>query len=163
MKRNFVFLNLLNIIALSLVATGILLAQTSPQVGAWKLNVEKSKYVTAPEPKSLTRTVETQGNGAKISFDGVAADGSRMSYSFKTNYDGKDSPISGTGFTNGADTIAIKRVDANTTTTTAKKAGKVVLTTRTVVSSDGKVTTITAKGTNEQGQPMSYTSVYDKR
>jgi len=42
MKRLLVFAT---VIALSLVASG-LLAQTNPQVGTWKLNPAKSKYVT---------------------------------------------------------------------------------------------------------------------
>jgi hypothetical protein len=107
--------------------------------------------------------VEAQGNGAKYSVEGVAADGSRIAYSFTTNYDGKDSPISGAGFPNGADTIAVKRVDANTDTATWKKAGKVVGTNRIVVSKDGKVRTFTAKGTDEQGQATSATVVWDKQ
>ena len=156
-------LTLATVVVLALVSSGLLLAQSNPFGGTWKLNVAKSKYVAAPGPRSETRTVEAQGNGARYSYEGVAGDGSRIAYNYTTNYDGKDSPISGVGQPNGGDTIAIKRVDANTTTATAKKAGKVVLTTRTVVSKDGKVTTITAKGTNEQGQPTSATTVWDKQ
>jgi hypothetical protein len=159
MKRLLVFAV---VAVLSLVASG-LLAQSNPQVGTWKLNVAKSKFGSAPAPKSQTQTVEAQGNGAKYSVEGVAADGSRIAYSFTTNYDGKDSPISGAGFPNGADTIAVKRVDANTDTATWKKAGKVVGTNRIVVSKDGKVRTFTAKGTDEQGQATSATVVWDKQ
>jgi hypothetical protein len=160
MKRLLLFAT---VFALSLVTSGLLLAQSSPLLGTWKINLAKSKYVNAPAPKSQTRTVEAQGNGAKFSFDGVAGDGSRIAYSFTTNFDGKDSAISGVGAPGGADTIAIKRVDANTTTSIGKKAGKVILTFRTMVSKDGKVTTITAKGTDEHGQPISTTTVSDKQ
>jgi deoxyribose-phosphate aldolase len=81
----------------------------------------------------------------------------------RLTYDGKDSAVSGTGFPNGADTIAVKRIDANTSTATGKKAGKVVYTRRLVVSKDGKIMTITAKGTDEQGHLTSSTSVWDKQ
>lgn len=145
------------------VASGLLMAQSNPQVGTWKLNLAKSKYGTSQPPKSQTRTVETQGDGVKITFEGVAADGSRISYSFTTNYDGKDAPNSGMGQPNGADTNATKRVDANTTTSTWKKAGKVVATTRTVISKDGKTTTITSKGVDANGKPRNVVSVYDKQ
>jgi hypothetical protein len=160
MKRNFVFVT---VVVLSLVSSGLLLAQTIPQAGTWKLNAAKSKYVNAQAPKSETRTVEPQGDGAKYSFDGVAADGSRIAYSFTTNYDGKDSPISGVGAAFGADTISIKRVDARTTMGTDKKAGKAVATIKSVVSADGKVTTNTTKGTNAQGQQVTTTAVWDKQ
>jgi hypothetical protein len=107
MKR---LLTLDTVVVLALVSSGLLLAQSNPFVGIWKLNVAKSKYVTAPAPKSETRTVEAQGKGGKYSYEGVAGDGSRIAYSYMTNYDGKDSPISGVGQPNAGDTIAIKRV-----------------------------------------------------
>ena len=160
MKRLLVFAS---VFALSLVGSGLLLAQTDSSIGTWKLNVAKSKYSPGPPTKSQMRTVEAQGAGVKVSVEGVAADGSRVAYSYTTNYDGKDSAISGVGFPNGADTVALKRVDANTVTYTFKKAGKVAQTARVVVSKDGKVTTLTAKGTDAQGHPISVTLVYDKQ
>jgi len=44
-----------------------------------------------------------------------------------------------------------------------KKAGKEIRTTTTVVSKDGKITTQTVKGINEQGQPISYTMIWEKQ
>jgi hypothetical protein len=160
MKRMSAFVTIL---VLTVVASGLLLAQSNPAIGTWKLNLAKSKYNTVQPPKSTTRTVEAQGDGTKISFEGVAADESRFAYSYTTNYDGKDSQVSGSGQANGADTIAIKRVDANTATSTLKKAGKVVATTRTLVSKDGKTTTITSKGVDVNGKPRNTVSVYDKQ
>jgi len=157
MKRILVLVSFLG-----LVATGVLLAQENPFVGTWKLNVAKSKFTGTQAPKSETRTAVAEGDGLKVTYDGVAADGSPIAYSLTTKLDGKDAPISGAG-PFGADAVAVTRVDANTTTSVAKKAGKTVLKTRTVVSKDGKVTTQTVKGTNEQGQPMSYTTVWDKQ
>ena len=152
------------VVALSLVASGLLLAQSNTDVGTWKLNVAKSKFVGGTEaPKSQTRTVVAQGDGTKVTVEGVAGDGSRIAYSYTTNYDGKGSAISGVGLPNGADTVALKRVDANTVAYTFKKAGKVPQTARTVVSKDGKVTTLTAKGTDAQGHPLSVTLVYEKQ
>jgi hypothetical protein len=150
------------VVAISLVGSGLLLAQSNPQVGTWKLNVAKSKYVNAPAPKSDTATVIAQGDGVKVSVEGVAGDGSRIAYTYTRNFDGKDYPISGVGAPGGEDTIAFKGV-ANTFTGTAKKAGKVIATTRWVLSKNAKVMTITAKGTNEQGQPLNATTVWDKQ
>jgi hypothetical protein len=50
------------------VVSGSLFAQSNPLVGIWKLNVEKSKYNPGPAPKSLTRTVEPNGDGVKDTF-----------------------------------------------------------------------------------------------
>ena len=151
------------VVVLAFISSGFLLAQSNPQAGTWKLNIAKSKYVNAQAVKNEMRTVEPQGAGAKISFEGVAGDGSRIAWSYTTNYDGKDSATSGAGVPMAADTIASKSVNANTVSSTFKKAGKVVRTSTTVVSKDGKVTTITSKWTNEQGQPASQTTVFDKQ
>ena len=160
MKRLLLFAT---VFALSLVGSGLLLAQTDSSIGTWKLNVAKSKYSPGPPTKSQMRTVEAQGAGVKVSVEGVAADGSRVAYSYTTNYDGKDSPYTGVGTPSGADTVAITRIDANTVTYTGNKAGKVVQTGKAVVSKDGKVMTFTTKGTNAQGQPTNNVTVYEKQ
>jgi hypothetical protein len=49
-------------------------------------------------------------------------------------------------------------VDANTTTSIGKKAGKTLYTSKNVVSKDGKVATNTIKGTNSGGQPINVTN-----
>ena len=160
MKRILLFVN---VVVLAFLAPGVTRAQSNPFAGTWKLNVAKSKYTPGPGPQSQTRTIEVQGDGIKVSNEGMAADGSRVSYSYSAKYDGKDNPISGTGVPNGADTIAIKRVDANTTEVTLKKAGKVAITARNAVSKDGKVTTVTAKGMDAKGKPTSNAQVWDRQ
>jgi rRNA processing protein Gar1 len=59
--------------------------------------------------------------------------------------------------------ISIKRVDANTFEATLKKAGKMVGTSKVVVSADGKTTTLTAKIMDASGKSVGGTSVYDKQ
>jgi len=159
MKRMFVFVT---VVALSLVASGVLLAEDDPFVGTWKLNLAKSTYVGQQAPKSLTRTVVAQGGGERVTYEGIAADGSPISYGYTTNLDGKDSPISGKQ-SFGADTVAIKRLDANTLTGFSEKSGKTLFTTKGVVSKDGKVLTQITKGMNGEGKPISVTSVWDKQ
>ena len=70
-------------------------AADNPVLGKWKLNVEKSKFVPGPGPKSLTRTVEAEGEKVKFTYEGEAADGAPISYTFTVAYDGKDYPITG--------------------------------------------------------------------
>ena len=57
------------------------------------------------------------------------------------------------GTPNGADTLALERIDTNTYEVTAKRGGIVVMTAQVVVSQNGKVTTITTKGTDVSGKP----------
>jgi hypothetical protein len=54
------------------------MAEDNPFVGTWKLNAAKSKAEGASLPKSLTRTVTTDGTTMKYSFEGTAADGSAV-------------------------------------------------------------------------------------
>jgi hypothetical protein len=137
-------------------------AQTNPLVGTWKLNTEKSKYDPGPAPKSLTRSVEAQGDGVKYSFEGVSADGKPIAYGFSVQFDGKDNPIMGS-IPGGADTISAKRTDANHYVATLKKGGKVVGTAKVSVSKDGKVTTVDTTGMTTSGAKGHDLQVYDKQ
>jgi hypothetical protein len=151
-----------SILALFAVACAPAYAQTNPAVGTWKLNVEKSKYTPGPAPKSLTRTLEAQGENVKYSFEGVSAEGTGVAYSFTVAFDGKESPITGS-MPGGADAITIKRTDANTFEATLTKSGKVVGTAKSEISKDGKVTTVTAQGTDGDGRATTSSAVYDKQ
>jgi hypothetical protein len=70
------------VVALSLVISGVVLAQSNPSVGTWKLNLAKSHYSPGPPPKSQTVVNEANGNGIKSTTTGTAADGSAVSYSY---------------------------------------------------------------------------------
>jgi hypothetical protein len=144
------------------VVSGSLFAQSNPLVGIWKLNVEKSKYNPGPAPKSLTRTVEPNGDGVKYTFEGVAADGAAIAYGFAVSFDGKDNPVTGS-MPNGANSIAAKRTSDDSFEATLKKDGKVVGTSVVKVSKDGKVTTVESKGTNTAGVKTHDVQVYDKQ
>ena len=155
-------LKLASILALAAVACAPAFSQNNPAVGRWKLNVEKSKYNPGPAPKSLTRTVEAQGDGVKYTFDGVAADGKPIAYGFTVQFDGKDNPISGS-IPSGADTISAKRTDSNHFVATLKKGDNVIGTSKVTVSKDGKVTTVDSTGTTATGAKAHDVQVYDKQ
>jgi hypothetical protein len=156
MKRALAFAFVVIFVA---IASAQLFAQANPLLGTWKLNVAKSKYTGTPMPKEMTRTLEAEGDSVKYTYAGTAADGSPVSYGFTAKYDGKDVPMTGTA-PGGVDMIAIKRVNANTTEATQKKAGKVVANTKVEVSKDGRVTTITSKSAVDSSH---YVAVYDKQ
>jgi hypothetical protein len=151
-----------SILALSLVTSRTLLSQENPFLGTWKLNVAKSKFTGSQPPKSETRTEVAQGSGETVTYEGIAADGTPIWWGYMSNLDGKDAPISGRQ-PNGADTLAVVRVDAKTRTAVEKKTGKTLYTVRGAVSKDGKVLTQTTKGVNGDGVPISTTLVWDKQ
>jgi hypothetical protein len=147
--------------SLALILTAAF-AQTGPPTGKWKLNLEKSKYVPGPAPKSLTRTVEADGDKVKFTYEGVAGNGNAISYSFSVTFDGKDYPITGSGATGGADTIAVKQLGPRSFLSTLKKAGVPVAISKTEISADGKITTQHVSSPDGKG-PINNTAVYDKQ
>jgi hypothetical protein len=150
------------VVAVALASSGLVVAQGDPINGTWKLNLAKTQFNPGPPPKSQTRTYEASSNGLKLSVEGIDADGNRVAYGFISNYDGKDYPYTG-HIPNGSDTIALKRIDAHTVEFTTKKGGKVFVTGSIVISKDGKLQTITSRGTNASGQPTSSVQVFDKQ
>lgn len=139
-----------------------LMAQTDPFLGTWKLNAKKSKFVPGPPRKSETRIVVTGPNGMRISVDRVNGDGSTQEFEYTTNLDGKSYPITGEG-PYGADSIAANLTTPNTIQSTLSKSGKVVATAVSIVSNNGRILTITTKGTDAQGRQFANVSVYDKQ
>jgi hypothetical protein len=147
---------------LCLAVPTLMLAQDNPNLGTWTLNTAKSKYSGVPAPKSLTRTVTADGDSVKYSYEGTGADGAALTYGFTVKYDGNDNATTGSGMPYGADHIAIKRLGTHKFSATLKKDGKVIGTSVSVVSTDGKTITLTGKGTVD-GKAVSSTQVYDKQ
>src|SRR5258706_14398659 len=136
-------------------------AQASdPRVGTWKLNVAKSKYSPGPPPQSQTLKVEASGKGEKVTSEVVNADGTNTTTQYTANFDGKDSPLTGSPI---ADMVSLKRIDARTTERTDKTRGTVAQTIKRVVSADGKTMNVTVKGKNAQGQEVSNIVVFEKQ
>jgi hypothetical protein len=145
-----------------LAVTALAAAQSKDSfVGTWRLNVAKSKYSPGPAPKSQTTVYEAAGKGYKISVTAEPATGAMQRWSYTTNLDGADAPI--TGNNPNADMTAVKRVDANTLEVVNKKGGKVTTMQRNVVAADCKTRTVTTTGTDAQGQKVNNLAVYEKQ
>src|SRR5208283_1527308 len=146
-----------------LTLAGSMFADSTAFVGTWKLNLDKSKYAAGQAPKSLTRTVSADGDTVTYKFEGVGADGTAFSYGFASKLDGKDSEVTGAGMPYGADHIAIKQQNSHATSATLKKGDKIVGSSSATVSHDGKMLTLTSKGTDANGKPVKSVSVYNKQ
>jgi hypothetical protein len=141
-------------------AVAVVSAQgANPRIGTWHLNVAKSTFSPGPAPKSQVLTIEAAGAGEKVTSESVLATDAKTVSVYTANYDGKPYPITGS---ETADTVTLKRVDANTSERTDSKAGKAVQTLIRVVSKDGKTMTVTIKGTNAQGQAVNNVVVFEK-
>jgi hypothetical protein len=128
--------------------------------GTWKFNADKSKYSPGPAPKSLTVVVESDENNYKLEATGTDGQGKPTHVQYSAKFDGKDYPV--TGMAN-ADTVSVKRIDANTVEVAQKKDGKVVMTVTSKVSGDGKTRTSTWRGKNAEGKEVHNVVVLDKQ
>jgi hypothetical protein len=129
-------------------------------LGTWKTDLAKSKYSPGPAPKSFTLKFEATPRGIKYTGDGVGADGKATHAMFLSKFDGKDVPYEGNP---DADTASPKKIDDNSYENTWKKGGKATITSKVVVSADGKTMTITHTGTNAKGEAVNNTIVYNKQ
>jgi hypothetical protein len=136
-------------------------AADDPQMGTWNVNLTKSKYSPGfPIPRSQTQKHEQTGcDGMTYIQDGLDETGKPVHVEYTANYDGKVYPVYGDP---NRDTVALKQVSAYETKGTSKKGGKVVGTFTRVVSKDGRVLTITSKGTRN-GKRYNNVVVYDKQ
>jgi hypothetical protein len=138
------------------------LAQSSPLIGTWKLNLAKSKYMGVPAPRSQTLTYALEGQNITATADAVDAQGQTVKTVFLHIYDGKPHPT--TGVAGGLyDASSYTRVDANTVNFARLKDGKAVQTGWGAVSGDGKTYTVTTGGTGPNGQAMSTVAVFEKQ
>jgi hypothetical protein len=150
------------VIATLVLATfGTVTMAADSNIGTWKMNPAKSKYSPDPAPKSQTLKIEAWGaDGVSYVADGVSADGKPMHWAFQAKYDGKFMPFTGNP---DMDMISYKRVDANTVASATQLRGKPAMTSKAVVSADGKTRTLTQTGKNAKGQDISNVVVYDRQ
>ena len=132
-------------------------------LGTWKYNTAKSKGVAGVSPiTNLTLTREAIDGGVKTTGKGERADGTKIDTVTTAKYDGKPVTVTGTGL--AYDTVATKQVNANTVTEERTKQGtKYRVTARRVVSADGKTMTVTMKGNDADGKPISSKRFWDRQ
>ena len=143
-------------------AAPVAAAEDEPRVGSWELNLAASTFSPGPAPKKQTLTFQAAGPHWTALLQGLDASGKPINPDLNNlaiSFDGKDHPTANVDY----DTTQWKRISAHKYEVFRKKAGKLVLTSINVVSQDGKTMTITTKGVNAAGQPVSNVRVYDKR
>lgn len=145
------------VIALTLSAMNAA-AETSS--GTWKMNTAKSKFDPGPAPGDVTLVIECDENNYKLEATGTDSNGKPIHEQYTAKFDGKDYPA--TGFPN-ADSVSVRRIDANTIETTQKKDGKIVMLILSKVSKGGKTRTSTWSGTNAEGKNVHNVVVFDKQ
>jgi hypothetical protein len=135
-------------------------AQSSPVIGTWKLNLDKSKYNPGPPLRSATLNYTQDGQNIRSTAQVIDGQGNSATVVFLHIYDGQPHPTTGSA---DYDASAYTRVDANTIIISRLKAGKLVSVGTGVVSQDGKTFTVTETGIDANGRPDSSILVLDKQ
>lgn len=131
-------------------------------LGTYKLNIAKSSYAPGPTPvQDLTVTRELSSGGITQTTDGALAGNIPFHASYRTKGDGVEVPVTGNA---PFKTIAVKQVDANTTTDQRMNAGNSYRANgRTVFTHHGNRMTVTIKGINGAGQAFTQILVFEKQ
>lgn len=127
-------------------------------VGAWGLNVAKSRYRPGPAPSSETRTYIRQGENVLGVIQRAFADGRRERIEYTANYD-REYPVTGT---EDYDHVVLKRIDRYTSEAVLSHAGRVFGTARRVIAADGKSMTITFRRDSESGVSVLNSAYYER-
>jgi hypothetical protein len=137
-------------------------AQSSPQIGTWKLNLQKSEYIPGPAPRSQTLNITQDGQNMRDTVQTIDAQGNVSTAVVTHVYDGQPHPATGNP---DIDATVITQVAANPFSLIASrlKAGKLVQVGTFVISLDGKTLTVTITGINVNGLPVKSIAVYDKQ
>jgi len=129
-----------------------------PLLGTWELDRGKSEFQPDTALQSRILTVEASGRAIKFLQETVLVDGHTVQVEFTAAYDEKDVPISSSVL----DTVALKRVNPTTVVRTGKIRGQATETATMLVSADGKVLTITIKGSGN-GVDYSSTQLFNRK
>lgn len=153
---------LVSVLMFTVVAVAVSVrAQTpDPLVGAWKLDVAKSKFSPGPAAKSSSATFSAAGAAIKAVIDTESGTGEKSHWEYTAGFDGKEVKIVGTN--PDADAISVTRTSARVSVSVYKKGGKTTLTNTRTVSADGKTLTVAQKGTNAKGETVNNSLVYTK-
>ena len=147
------------IVAIAAVASGILLAQSNPFVGTWKLNLAKSKDPGA-FPKEETLQVQLVGGQRQVTIKGTSTNGLPISFKYEVPDKGGAGKVLAGG---PYDAVSGKRIDANTREVSYMVRGKDVLQLRSAVSKDGNTMSLTVEGTDDHGKTFSGLAVFEKQ
>jgi hypothetical protein len=142
--------------AAAAMCVGIVSAENSnPRFGRWKLKSD------APAPASNIMTYEPFGDkGMKVTIDAVNREGVKTHWFYTTNFDGKDSPVTGNP---GQDTSAVRAINDRINEIVNKKDGKVTTILTNVLSPDGNTIANTYMRMDADGKTAGVTfAVYER-
>ena len=149
-----------SLLLLLLVAVRVSAEDVTPLAGTWRLNVEKSNFVSGPPAYSrVICRIEPREDGLRVVYDMIGTRGGVTHWEWTGRVDGKDYALQGV---EEVVTNAYSRIDDNTFSIVTKLDGRPTSATRVVISPDRKIMTVVSPATNPQGQRVTNTAIYEK-
>jgi len=134
--------------AIVLLAATVSAQGQNPRFGKWKLKSE------APAPSSNVMTYEPFGaKGMKVTVESVNAKGEKTAWSYTTEFDGQDMPV--TGQDNSV--TSVRTVDNRINEIINKRNGRVTQVLTNVLSPDGDTIGVIYMRADEQGKTAGVT------
>lgn len=162
MRTRFVPVVFVALAALLAASPNARTQSTDPWMGTWKVNLARSTYKPGPKPTVAgTVKMEPMAGGFKTTIDATNPQGQPTHTETVGKFDGKDNPVTGASTPNT--TAAYKRINGRTFEVMGKVDGKPTVTTRVVVSADGKSLTATQTGKNDRGETVNNVIVAEKQ
>jgi hypothetical protein len=163
----------LTVLMLSVLTTKVVAFELDVSVGTWKMNLEKSDFVSGPVPRpagpNFTR-IESVENGLRFIAQGVNSRNQKMYNEYTITFDGRDHwrdrPLADgkPDSEQNPGLVSGKRIDDHTLELTFKtEDGRVVMRSQLVVSSDGKTGAVTSTGFNLDGTMTTGTIYWDRQ
>jgi len=135
-------------------------AADDPFVGRWSLDVQRSRYPHGGRPQEMTIEIVREGQRIHYHSETRRPDGRSDSADYTAAYDGKPAIVVGShGILLP---VALERKAANTVVATYVRGFEIMATSRSVVSPDGRVMTITTTSRNAAGKSVSNVGVYTR-
>ena len=127
-------------------------------IGVWELDLSKSDFTPETTIRVRTMVFSPVDNGVACKITTITERGNgrvTTEITYTARYDNKDVPIESPSL----DTVALRKIDANTYGRTGKIRGKAAETATMKVSMDGKLLIVTTTGSIE-GQDYSSTQLF---
>jgi len=145
---------------LAMFLAAMAFAASNPMLGTWKMNVAKSKFSPGPAPQSVTTTFTEEGGWVVAKAQGVNSDGKPINVENRFKTDGNEYPYESPW---GKSTIVIKQTDPYHWTSVVKLDGGNTITSKGMISKDGKTRTVTSTGTNTKGEKVNTVMVSERQ
>ena len=123
--------------------------------------LQSQNFRPGPAFKSEVRTYEESPEGVKVRIRTIEADGHSVTVEYAANYDGKYYPVSGSG--GPADAIALTKINDQEAALTLMRGNIIVATARRVVSKNGRIMTISYKGSDPAGRQVDILLFYERQ